>query len=54
MPAPIEDDTLIGGTHTAGLVSRQGSIDWLCPPRFDGGGAVRLVDCMPPRQRYRG
>jgi GH15 family glucan-1,4-alpha-glucosidase len=93
----IEDYGVVGDTHTAALVGRDGSVDWLCFPRFDSGacfaallgdehhgrwllapaggvrrvsrryrpgslvletdfetedGTVRIIDCMPPRQKH--
>lgn len=36
MASPIEDYALLSDMQTGPLVSRRGSVDWLCVPRYDG------------------
>ncbi|HEY5927591.1 MAG TPA: glycoside hydrolase family 15 protein, partial [Kofleriaceae bacterium] len=67
--ALIEDHALIGDLHTAGLIAKDGTMDFLCLPDFDSGscftsllgtpenGQWRIAPVRPVQQvqrRYRG
>ncbi|MFJ6002046.1 glycoside hydrolase family 15 protein [Arthrobacter sp. NPDC092385] len=52
MQSPIEDYALVSDLHTGALISRDGSVDWLCFPRFDSDSVFAAMLGTPEHGRW--